>query len=174
MDKIAKMDLIHKLTWPYRKVRELLITLARVLYWLPIIWKDRWWDSSFLLQIIEAKLLYDAKKYKKDGVHVGAEIDAHNMFIAAALCKRLYEQEYTTPWDKERMEGANSLWEYMEAHTEVFGNKGLVAHTSRGYEVPKQLRDASQWAAKREDEMKQQDLDLLCKILQKHLFKWWD
>lgn len=157
-----------------RKLRDLYNSIRRIIHWLPILWKDGWWDSCFLLQIMETKLRYDATRYKNMGNHVGAERKAKQMRTAASLCNRLYEQEYTTPWDKENIEAANAFFDYMETHTEVFGNKGLTAHTSRGYEEPKRLHDASRWAAKREDEMKQQDLDLLCKILQKHLFKWWD
>lgn len=159
---------------PIRFVKELLFNIQKVLYWLPIIWKDRWWDESFLLKILEAKLRYNAKWFEKHGHHVGSEREAHQMMVAANLCERLADQEYTTPWDKEANTSALRLFEYMEHHVEVRGNKGMTVCTSRGYVEDKYLHDCSRWAGKREDQMKQQDLELLCKILRKHLFKWWD
>jgi len=158
---------------PIHFIKELLLNIQKIFYWLPIIWRDRWWDESFLLKILEAKLRYNAKWFEKHGCHVRCEKDAHQMKIAAALCKRLYKQEYTTPWDKEAQESGRRLFEYIEGHEEMFGN-GMKAYTSRGYVEDKHLHDCSMWASEHEDEMKIQDLELLCKILREQLFEWWD
>jgi hypothetical protein len=156
-----------------QRIENLFFAIYRIGYWLPVIWKDRWWDSSFLLRIMEVKLRYDADRYKRMGTHVGNDRRVRQIRTAAILCKRLDEQDYTTPWDKEFEQAGNNLWNYMENHTETMGSN-LIVHTSRGYIESKRLSDASRWAIRREDDMRKQDLEYLCKLLQKHLFKWWD
>lgn len=159
--------------WPYRKVQNLLITLSRVLYWLPIIWKDRWWDSSFLLRILEAKLRYDSKRYAKYGHHVGNEREARQMLVAAVLCKRLADQNYTTPWDQERDVHVNQFFDHINSNSITLPN-GVTLHSSRGFVPDPLLNKKARWATEREDEMAKQDLELLTNVIRKHLLGWWD
>lgn len=173
MDPIAKIDLIHKLTWPYRVVREKLISIRRVFYWLPFIWKDRWWDSSFMLRILEAKLRYDAVRYERNGVACGRERRAKQMRTAAILCHRLAEENYTSPWDAEQQEEAQHFFNYLMSNKKDEGD-GLVYYTSEGYEPNPLLKKMSKWASDRKEYMRNQDLKLLLGFLKRHMFGWWD
>ena len=41
-------------------------------YWLPIIWKDRTWDSSFIFEILSHKFKAQSKHIGDRGIHVSA------------------------------------------------------------------------------------------------------
>ena len=154
-------------------VREAIINVRRVIRWIPIIWRDRWWDSCFLLTIMAAKLRSDSEKYQKDGIACGCDRRAHQMKIAAILCERLSNGGYTTPWDNEAAQSVMRLMKYLDSNTTTLPN-GLTVHTTDGYEPDPILRKKSRWAFEREDQMMDQDIEYLCKILKKHLTKWWD
>ncbi len=130
--------------------------VRRVFYWLPTIWKDRWWDDAFVLIILERKLRYDIKRYEKYGHLANKERDIKNMKIAAALCKRLIENKY-------------NVFFWHEWVDESDGN--IFAGHMEGEWIGEFAGD--NWV-RYDDYMKKQDLDYLCKILSKHLFEWWD
>lgn len=70
--------------------------LARVFYWFPTIWKDKWFDRNYLFTILEKKLRYDAKRYISYDYawSVDARKVGDQMLRCAELCKRLREDEY--------------------------------------------------------------------------------
>lgn len=60
-------------------------TVKRIWAWAPIIRKDRWWDYSFLLQIMAFKLKLDANKYEKLGLSICNDKKVRNMRMCASL-----------------------------------------------------------------------------------------
>lgn len=154
------------------RIRQFFRNIKRVFYWIPLLWEDRWFDSSWLLLIMEKKLRYDADHYMKYHVAVGGERRAKQMLTCAILCKRLASDDYKTPWDAGARESSWRMWNYMVGNVKKVGS--LIIHTSEGYVEDPKLSREFRWATEREDEMKQQDRDLLFKIMKKHLFYWWD
>lgn len=77
-----------------RRVKQFFRNIHRVLYWLPIIWKDRYWDWSFLFTIIKHKMEYNAERFEKHGMHVGSKEDARKMRICCILLDRIIKQDY--------------------------------------------------------------------------------
>lgn len=156
----------------YRPVQNLPSKIYRLLYWLPIIWKDRWYDDSFFLKILEHKLLYNAVRFEKLGLGVTSEDDAKRMRVAAALCKRIYEDNYTTPWDEEAREDSRERFSYMRSNK--VERNGVIFYTSQGYEPDPRRTKMSKWAFERKNQMRALDLEELLRIFRKHLFGWWD
>jgi len=68
--------------------------LKRILDWIPILWKDYDWDHACLLRILEFKLRRMAKHHLEDGVTLHREKTAHQLNEAAALCKRMADENY--------------------------------------------------------------------------------
>lgn len=114
--------------------------------------------------ILEHKLRYDAKRYRKWSHLQNAERRAKKIETAAALCKRLHEQKYNVffshKWVDDSCEG------------EVNGQK---ARFWAGHMDGEWIGDfaGNKWY-KYDDYMQGQDLEYLLKILNKHLFEWWD
>ena len=73
--------------------------VKNLIKWLPVIWKDRDWDHSYIFEIIEHKLKSQSKYIGKYGNHVSAERDAEIMLTCVRLMERVregyYEGEYS-------------------------------------------------------------------------------
>ena len=63
-------------------------------YWLPVIWKDRWYDWDFILRIVEHKLLQMNWETRQHGCQERSREKAAQMLVCAKLCKKIYTDEY--------------------------------------------------------------------------------
>lgn len=155
-------------------MKDFFYNFCRCIKWLPILWKDRWWDSSFLLRIMEFKLRQDADRYDSKWAHLqNADKRAKQMRICAALLKRLQDNDYTTPWDKEFHDYVDRHWNYIERNEEVLAN-GDSVYSDEGFQRTRREELVSKWYRNRTKEMEDQDLNLLLKIFKTHLKGWWD
>ncbi len=66
----------------------------RLLAWLPVIWNDAEFDHSYLFRIMEFKLRRMAWYQRKYGHHVCSERTAQQQTEAAALCRRMANEDY--------------------------------------------------------------------------------
>ena len=124
--------------------------IRNLIYWLPVIWKDRWWDDHYIYAILRHKLLNMAHMFEKYGISTVSKSDAEEMRYAAALLKRLMDEDYLeNAWPKDIK---------IESWREATEEEG----------------DAIRRAGRHADYMKQQDLDTLLEIFRKHIFGWWD
>lgn len=64
---------------------------SNLIYWLPVIWQDRWWDWYFLARIIEHKALRDAPLYRTRGCAEESEGIADELENLAARLRFLME-----------------------------------------------------------------------------------
>jgi hypothetical protein len=64
--------------------------------WFPVIWKDRWWDHSFLCIMLRHKLILMEKGFRTRGVSTRSEEDAHNMKKCILLLDRVINDDYIT------------------------------------------------------------------------------
>lgn len=66
--------------------------------WLPTIWKDRDWDSTYIYKILQFKLEQQAYGIGSRDRHTTAKRDAEKMMLCARLCyiqqEESYENEY--------------------------------------------------------------------------------
>ena len=149
--------------------------IENLFVWLPVIWHDRDWDEYFLWAILEHKFKRMEHLFRVYGHHVGADKTAHKLKICQLLCKRLKEEEYTTPYEKRNeshFEWFRKKFEQsMSREPDEAGIITVVGEGDRGDEPD------GRWilpAHKHEEDMIQQDIDLLCKIMNKHVQSWWD
>ena len=66
--------------------------------WLPVIWKDRDWDTHFIYELLKKKLEFQSDYIGKRGIHTEAKKDSRNMKICVSLIKKLQDQEYETEY----------------------------------------------------------------------------
>jgi len=63
--------------------------IENIIRWFPLIWRDRWWDWSYLADMMEYKLRHDAEQFEKRGMSISSKRDARRMRICAELLRRL-------------------------------------------------------------------------------------
>ena len=97
---IRKLEFIP-LWWNHegRYYHKMFITSVQNLwYWLPIIWKDRNWDSNFIFEIMIHKLKAQSKYIGSRGFHMRAERDAEIMMTCVRLMKLVQEETYSSEY----------------------------------------------------------------------------
>lgn len=162
--------------------------------WLPIIWKDRDWDHSYIFEIIEHKLKSQAKYIKKYGDHISAERDAELMLTCVRLMEsvreRYYESEYsnyhqTEYWfeDIEDKPGYSTLESELQSenfddyfkkyplvYKRVMNGEGIFSIDNRDSEGETKQIIAMNIGHINHDRARK----LLFKIMEENIETWWD
>lgn len=69
--------------------------VKNLIYWFPVIWKDRNWDTYFIYEVMKHKLKAQAQYIGDKDRHTSAQRDARNMRICANLIQKLQDDHYT-------------------------------------------------------------------------------
>ena len=139
--------------------QDLVYGLTNLSLWFKIIWQDRHWDFIFIYMILRHKLILTRRHLMENHNYKGFERDAHKIKICVLLLDRLIKDDYFA----DKIDNQNSTeWLHEDLyllHTpEENGRRGRLFKR----------------AVKHEELLKNQDLDLLFKLLRKHVQKWWD
>jgi hypothetical protein len=68
--------------------------IKNLLYWFPIIWKDRNFDQHFIYEILKHKLKYQSKSILKNNIHTSAERNSRIMNICISLIDKVQSEFY--------------------------------------------------------------------------------
>ena len=167
------------------------VGIKNIWYWLPVIWKDRNWDSSFIFEILSHKLKAQSKYIGERDIHTRAKRDAEIMMTCVRLIEKVddefYNMEYmdyekTKHWFEpcEDKEGF-STWEsrqleenfddyfakYPIIYKRVMNGEGVF--NREGREDDKHII-ASNMAYINHDRARK----LLFKIMEQNIEGWWD
>ena len=100
--------------------REIGRGFKNIWYWFPVIWKDRHWDSHYILEIMMHKLKAQSKYIGERDWHTRAKRDAEIMMTCVRLMKLIdddfYSSEYsdyhkTKHWFEPADKEGYSTWE---------------------------------------------------------------
>lgn len=166
------------------------VGIKNIWYWLPVIWKDRNWDSSFIFDILSHKLKAQAKYIGDRGMHVSAERDVEVMMTCVRLIERVQEEWYNMEYmdyykEKHWFEPCEdkpgySTWESRELEEnfdDYFAKYPLIYKRVMNGEGWLKIEDendkdriASNIARINHDRARK----LLFKIIEQNIEKWWD
>lgn len=142
--------------------------IRNVKKWLPIIWKDRDWDYTYLMAMMDKKLKNMGELHENYGYGERSGEYAKDLKEASKLAKRLSEEDYEAE--------ANKGKEYLYS-----GFKTKIVSTKEGYryeiEFPKlteEDREELKKAMDKENKLMENDKKRLFEIMDKELFNWWD
>jgi hypothetical protein len=97
--------------------------VQNLIYWFPIIWKDRNWDSHYIFEIMMHKIKAQSKYIGERDIHTRAKRDSEIMMTCVRLMKKVQDDFYSS--------------EYSDYHKtkhwfeDVPGKKGLSSWESR-------------------------------------------
>jgi hypothetical protein len=126
-----------------------------------LIWRDRDWDHSFLLALMEFKLRRMSKHIGGRGVHVSAKLDARRMLNAAEACRRIHADEY-----------CDAEYEALMAKYGYRPDGDFLAWLNR--HTSSEERAEYRAIFDRNETAIHKDLTLLADLLREHLREWWD
>lgn len=72
--------------------------VKNLLYWFPVIWKDRNWDSNYIFEIMIHKLKAQSKYIGERDIHTRAKRDAEIMMTCVRLMKLVQEETYSSEY----------------------------------------------------------------------------
>lgn len=165
--------------------------VKNIIYWFPIIWKDRNWDSHYIFEILMHKLKAQSKYIGERDWHTRAKRDAEIMMTCVRLMKlvqdEFYSSEYsdyhkTKHWfeDVPGKEGLSS-WEsrlleenfndyfkkYPLIHKRVLAGEGPF--NRKGRKKDKQIIAMNIGHINHDRARK-----LLFKLMEQNIERWWD
>ena len=69
--------------------------IKNIWYWLPIIWKDRHWDSHYIFEIMMHKIKAQSKYIGSRDIHTRAKRDAEVMMTCVRLMEKVQDEFYS-------------------------------------------------------------------------------
>lgn len=164
--------------------------IKNLFYWFPIIWKDRNWDHSFILQLLAHKLKAQAKYIGTRGFHTTAKRDAEIMMTCVRLIERLdsghYELEYHEYHESDiRFEPTSESADLFEMKINEI-SENLDEYFLKYPLVYKKVMNGDGWLKIKDEKDKQRIASnishinhdrakkLLFKLMERNIERWWD
>jgi|688.fasta_scaffold264444_3 hypothetical protein len=102
-DEDKKIGIIEKISLWYRFdgrhiPRNIMEGIKNIIYWFPIIWKDRNWDQSFIYEVLKHKLKAQANYIDTKDRHTRAKQDARRMRLCVSLIQICQDDTYNTEY----------------------------------------------------------------------------
>jgi hypothetical protein len=152
-------------------IRNTIKGIENVIYWFPVIWKDRDWDHYYIYEILKTKLEKQATNIYNSGNHVDSKYDAERMFLCARLIQlqqeELYEYEWADPIYDENLE------EYFKKYPRQY-KRAISGEFDRPGLEPLDENNKDLIAMEIALENQKRSRKLLFKILDQNITRWWD
>ena len=182
--------------WWNNDVKYLHITIKRgiknIWYWLPIIWKDRHYDSHYIFDIMKHKIKAQSKYIGERDIHTRAKRDSEVMMTCVRLMEKVqdefYSSEYndyhkTKQWFEPTDKEGYSTWEsrilsedfdgyikkYPLIEKRVMNGEGVFSLDGKDSLEVKQRLAMNIGHINHERARK-----LLFKLMEQNIEKWWD
>ena len=143
--------------------------ISNLVYWFPIIWQDKNWDHYYLLVILRHKMNSMVKFY--DGPHawgLDSPVLAHEMKLCRILLDRLIEDDYNR-------EGYDEHDKKLGEFEFTTNEKGNLTITRSNRNINEELEQEEYKAVyKKEESLRETDIENLFKIIRENLQKLWD
>lgn len=179
--------------WWNQEGKYLHITIKRgiksIWYWLPVIWKDRHWDSHYIFEIMMHKIKAQSKYIGERDIHTRAKRDAEVMMTCVRLMEKVqdefYSSEYsdyhkTKHWFEPAEEEGYSTWEsrqleenfddyfakYPLIHKRVLKGEGIFKLNGEDdkQRIAMNIGNINHERARK----------LLFKLMEQNIERWWD
>jgi hypothetical protein len=193
--KLTLWDKIS-LWWRYdgrHYYRDSIQGIKNLWYWLPIIWKDRNWDHSYIYNVMMHKLSSQADYISRNDRHTRAQQDARRMKLCVKLMQICKEETYSLEYsdyhkdkhwfepcvDKEGYSEwkSENIW---ETYDDYFKKYPLVYKRVMNGEGPFPLTGKNEVDIKQRIAMnighvnQERAHKLLFNIMEENIRGWWD
>ena len=167
--------------------------IKNLIYWFPVIWKDRNWDDHYIFDILKHKLKAQANYIGRRDFHTRAQLDAKRMRLCVKLIQLIQDEPYAmeymdyhkdrvwfTPCEDREGSSLYNSEEIWENYDEFFKKYPLVYKRVLKGEGPFTLDGRDESEIKRIIAMniahvnQERVQKLLFKILEENIRGWWD
>jgi len=150
--------------------------IENLIKWFPIVWKDRDYDFYFIYVTLRHKLHLTEQHIRNHDIHTRAKEDADKIKLCVNLLDRLIADDYHEIAFKRHDEkwGAGELnFKKLPENDELY--EGIISHKHVHTEEDKEKeRKDFKTAYEHEQYLKNQDKEMLFKLMNKYIEGWWD
>lgn len=153
-------------------MKQLINNIKRIYRWLPVIWSDRDWDSSFLTKIILFKLQQMWEYYSNsDNVWMSEDNRLkiiNSLHTTITLIKSIDEDDYCP----ELFEEFNKDFD-----NRINNSTKTEVNEEIWWKMPNsslEIKASFDKARKKAQELKNKDIEELIKVLKDNYTTWWD
>jgi hypothetical protein len=165
--------------------------IQNLIYWFPIIWKDRNWDGHYIFEVLKHKLVSQSDYIARRDWHTRAQQDARRMRICVKLIQKINDDYYNLEYmdyhkdrvwftDCEDTPGSSlynseTIWEKYDDYFEKYPLVYKRILNGEGFSPIKGREDDKHFIAMSIAHFNQQRAqDLLFKIINDNINGWWD
>lgn len=162
--------------------------IKNLIYWFPIIWKDRNWDHNYIFNILAHKLKAQAEYIGNRNIHTHSKRDAEIMMT----CVRLIEKISNEFYEYEPIDYHESEYNFIPCSDNPGFSKLEIIEKSNRYneyfaKYPRQYKIAlnktkwpytekndktiAMWISHQNQKRAQ---DILFKLINENIKRWWD
>ena len=158
--------------WP----KDFVIGVKNLIRWFPIVWKDRQWDHQYIYTILRHKLHLTEQFIRHRGIHVKNVEDADKLKKCVLLLDRLIKDKYhENIFDSHRKKWGDPEMIFTDLEDRPGYGSLEIKYPNVKTEKHREIESKEfKLKTKTEQQMKDQDLDLLFKLMRKHIQTWWD
>lgn len=196
LDNIKKTGFFKKILLWWRFEGQFILKntkngIINIIYWFPIIWKDRNYDHTYIYQILKHKLKYQSNYLKQKDRFISTEQSVRRMNICINLIEKIGDDYYAMEYSDylkenywfEKVENSEHstlesepVWEKLDdyikkyplIHKRVLSGEGPFKLKGSDYELKKSIvMNIAHINSKRAHR-------LLFKILEENINSWWD
>jgi len=149
--------------------------IANLIYWFPVIWKDRDWDQYYIYVILKRKLEFMEALHLSDESHLMcAEETSKEIKRCITLLDRLVKDEYDENSFKKYYEKwGKPKFDWIPIDNEC-SSLEITNEKVKTEKDKKQQTKEFRRAGDHERNMRKQDIEYLFKYMSKHIEGWWD
>ena len=166
--------------------------IKNLVYWFPIIWKDRHWDSHYIFEIMMHKIKAQSKYIGKQNNHTDAMRDAEIMMTCVRLMKLVQDEFYSyensyyhktkhwfepcgdregySTWESKQIE--ENFDDYFKKYPLIY--KRVLAGEGPFQPISFKQEDKQRIAMNIAHINHDRARKLLFKIMEQNIEKWWD
>ncbi len=161
--------------------RNIIIGIKNLIKWFPIIFKDRDWDSYYILEVLKFKIKNTAKYISDSNRYVGCERDVEIMNTVVRLIEKVQNETYSMEY-MDHETGEFSLENFLEYRNSQDYSKYFEKYPLIYKYVSKTPKQKDVFNNDYDNSIvlsmgmvnHQRAKKLLFKLLNEHIEKWWD
>lgn len=150
--------------------------IKNLIIWFPAVWRDRQWDHQYIYMMMRAKLNFQEQYIRKYGIHINNIEDANKIKVCVNLLDRLIKDEYhETAFKNHEKKWGQMQLNFKDTKDYPDMQEAVITHPYvKTNEDKKNERKDFRRSCNHETDLREQDLDLLFKMMRKHIQGWWD
>lgn len=143
--------------------------IKNIIKWFPVIYKDKQFDHSYLLTILEFKFSLMEDYFRNHGLASTSKKDAKRIQLCKNLCKRINEGYHDNVYmlhDKK--------WGSIKMLIDEKGHLQFIRENSKTPEDFQKESSEFRKLMKKEQYLQKQDQEVLSQTMKKYMTGWWD